>query len=205
MPNLLLNYMGELEAGEIFIHSLAVDSGLVGQEAAAALAGGAMTDAQGTNPLGISISSDVTYSSCSAAEILDLSSGTLAAANHYEFLSNEFSGSGTGGAYQVAMAISLTAGVRPNGTPLRGRFYMPVIGTSAQNSGNFTGAMITEVGDFVSDWFDNLVTQGLQPSVWSRALGALQPVTAVRIGDTIDTIRSRRNSLPENYETVWTP
>lgn len=205
MPNLLLTHRGVI-GGEIFLHSLAVDSGVIGQDVAAAQANAAFRTAwEAQAALTGNFGDAVEYQEVTAAEILDLSAGTLTAASHAVFATDPPSGTGPTGAYQSTAAISLQAGVRPNGTPLRGRFYLPTISTTAQTDGRLGSSAIAALEAWVADWFTELTNVSLQPSVWSRSLGVVQPVTNVRLGDVIDTIRSRRNGLTENYTGISFP
>lgn len=42
----------------------------------------------------------------------------------------------------------------------------------------------------------------MQPVIYSPTLDALTPVSAVRVGNVLDTQRRRRDAVPETYVTV---
>lgn len=205
MVNYLTTLSGQIEGGEIFSHTLAVTDDVLPAPLGVAEAvrdSWALAVAANVTGFGNAISSNVDYVDASAAVIINLTTGQLGAAAHAPFPLPGPSGVGAGGAFQVACAISLTAGTRPNGTPLRGRFYLPTIGQSVVTNGRFTSLVTAGIADTVGFFLGELIERGVQPAVWSRTLGVLQAVTSARVGNVPDTIRSRRNALAEAYEPV---
>lgn len=107
---------------------------------------------------------------------------------------------------QVALAVSLTSGRRgPSG---KGRFYLPMpavavdpgtleIGVSERD------AVLASVATFLNDLGNepNVDVLDLGPCIASTK-GFNTPVTGVRVGRALDTIRSRRRSLKENYSAI---
>lgn len=209
MTNVLLTHRGVIAAtDEQFVHTLSV---VTPETDLALIASDAMTSFQTAWNAGLtglsSLFGDMAdYTGVGAAEILDLFSGTLSAAAIAPFVAPAPSGTGNTGALQITMCVSLTAGSRPNGTPVRGRFYLPVMASTAVSDGVITATQQTTISEFVEAWFVELNARGLAPSVWSRQFigpipgppaGAIQAVTSARIGRVADTIRSRRNGLSE--------
>lgn len=111
---------------------------------------------------------------------------------------------------QCSLAITLRTG-KTRGLARWGRFYLPAPGFQVDNN---TGQISTtdRVGaaNVWGSWLDGLTTQlggttvGMIPVVMSRGRngtgpGAFNPVTAVEVGGVIDTMRSRRASIAENY------
>lgn len=206
MVNYLGTLRGEIGTTEIFTHSIAftsadTDTQQVSTDFEDAFAEG--FTAAGTtfnNVLGESVN----YTQFAVAEILDLNTGALFAAfNNPADL--PYQGEGTSGAYQCACVISYTGGTYANGTPVRGRTYLPATGTNQVDNGRFTFGAVDAVALFIGTFFAGMVSRGLTPAVWSRKLGSLQAVDAVYVGDVIDTMRSRRNGLVEQRQGVPFP
>ena len=207
---MLVAFRGTIDnVDDIFSHSLAVDSFESDPVVVADTIRDMWVDVvTGTNGIEGGLSQTVTYTEVTAAEILDLNLGTLAAAYHSEFATPP-EGAGAPGPAQVSMCVSLTAGTRPNGTPIKGRFYLPTAASGITSTDGLfaqgaTQGYATRLGQFL----DDLNAAGFVPCVWSRALGILSTVgvggdasSGLRIGRTPDTIRTRRNSLPEEYLT----
>lgn len=103
---------------------------------------------------------------------------------------------------QIAMAVSLgTAAQR--GRASRGRFYAPlpaaqvsvgaIISDTSQGLwGAAAATLLDEINAALVPWTVGVVSD--------LGAGAQRPVTHVRIGRALDTIRSRRSSLDETYE-----
>lgn len=203
MASFLLSHRGTIDIiPDEFVHTLVVEgTGSVqnAAETARDVWRDTVWDSTGLNLRGY-YNDEVSYVGVSAAEILDLSLGTLSAAFHADY-ENPLPGTAPGGMVpaQIACCVSLTAGTRPNGAPLKGRTYLPGPGSSAVLSGLFSEAFGQDVYDAFAAYRGALETAGLQASVWSRTMAAVQPLTAHRVGLTPDTIRSRRNALPEVY------
>jgi len=106
---------------------------------------------------------------------------------------------------QVALAISLQTERR--GASGRGRFYIPAPLTTVSNTTgqmgtpqqeNVLAAAVTMINAVNNA--PNLDVNGPRfQVVVASSKGFLSPVTAVRVGKALDTIRSRRRSIPEAY------
>jgi hypothetical protein len=105
---------------------------------------------------------------------------------------------------QISARVSLGDGQR--GRSHRGGWYMP-----------YTGWALSTLGNSQASDANNLLTSTLalirginavfgaagtvSPSVVIAGQAGLMPVTTVRVGNVLDTIRTRRNSLVETYST----
>jgi hypothetical protein len=150
----------------------------------------------------------VRYNRLSAARILSLTTGALQAASHAAM--NVAGLAAQASPPQLSIVVSMQGGARPNGTPVRGRFYLPpaaVYNNSSvpETAGRVGSGTITAVGAWVQNYFTELASRGLEPVVWSRTLGSAGSVNNVRVGDVADTVRRRRNQLAENYTAVVYP
>lgn len=105
---------------------------------------------------------------------------------------------------QNALAITLDTGLR-RGRAHAGRFYVPCFSSGLTSSGVLgsavagiyatnAGIMLDNLNDALAPWQVGVVSD--------LGSGAQHRVTAVRVGQVIDTIRSRRTSLPEGYVSV---
>lgn len=100
---------------------------------------------------------------------------------------------------QVALAISLmTSAAR--GRASRGRFYIPtpavVVGDDARISSANAETVAAAATEFITDL--NAAMPGWRVGVFSNiGDGQWRPVTRVRVGRVLDTIRSRRASIDE--------
>jgi len=107
---------------------------------------------------------------------------------------------------QVALCISTTTPVT-FGRAKAGRFYLPVDGHVVNGAGRITGAAAaaTQAGIFLSGLNDEF-NQGAHASTASvmsdLSTGTTRGITGVRVGDVLDTIRSRRESLVEAYSAA---
>ncbi len=118
---------------------------------------------------------------------------------------------GTGRNYAVSLAVSLqSAFPGPTG---RGRLYLPLPGLGPLTNGVMQagdqGTMLSRMRAFLNDLNDKLATAGHGPivvasggSVVKGLAPALHNVTTVRVGQVPDTMRSRRNALPEQYAST---
>lgn len=188
--------------GEIFSHSLAVESSSDASTVAAAVKSSwDVVFRHATYGLQPSYSPNLVYVESTAAEILDLLDGAMSAAVHSQF-SPALPGSGAGNSLpsQVALAVSLTAGNKPNGVPIKGRFYLPpMLASQLDPDGRLLTATQGKVRDMVNAHFDALIASGHIPCVWSRRYAGLTPLVNLRVGKTFDTIRRRRNRFAETY------
>ena len=109
---------------------------------------------------------------------------------------------------QVALAVSLGTDIR-RGRAARGRFYVPLPNAEVEGTG---GAVIapgclspTNQGNYLIGAHNlvqsiNDAVDGYMVGVTSDlGLGTQQPVTHVRVGRVLDTIRSRRNDFDEAH------
>lgn len=117
---------------------------------------------------------------------------------------NRAGGGSTSGThpFQCSLAVSLVTARR--GSSGRGRFYLPMPTLSVADSGLIPFLQAQEVATTVAGWIDAVADRpGIdspEPTVVvASSKGFLSPVTAVRVGRVIDTIRSRRRALSEAY------
>lgn len=189
--------------GEIFSHSLGIESA-----SSAAAVAQALHDHWATiwgtaaTGLGTIFTPKVTYTEATAAAVLDPMVPELGAAAHSAF-SPPLAGRATGDSLpsQTAIAISLTAGNRPDGRPFKGRFYLPTPHESFLDADGLIPSVTTaNLASMFKQFFELMNTSGHYVSVWSRTTEDLvNPVNLVRVGNRVDTIRSRRNRFPEVY------
>lgn len=109
---------------------------------------------------------------------------------------------------QLATAVTLKTAV-PRGRASRGRFYLPpnAMMSPIDNNGLASATAAQALADSAKFLIDDLNTNGTLVSrvgVASNAgVGRFEHVTSVAVGRVIDTIRSRRSALSEDYqETV---
>lgn len=118
-------------------------------------------------------------------------------------------GGGQGGALrppQVALAVSLMTARR--GASGRGRFYIPLPSmnlsvadlTIAADQADLVQASAAALVNNINN-APGIDVLGLQVIVASTK-GFNTEVTGVRVGRVMDTIRSRRNAIPEGYRSV---
>ena len=105
---------------------------------------------------------------------------------------------------QVALAVSLRT-IRSRGRAHAGRFYLPTPALTIGSDGRVAEATVEIVATRIVELVDaiNDSVTGFRVGVASDVgTGRHQPVTGITIGRTLDTIRSRRTSIPEGYVTV---
>jgi hypothetical protein len=115
---------------------------------------------------------------------------------------------------QNALAISLIGTDNPRALAGRGRFYLPMTGGMGglDGTGRLPTATVAGIADAVKTLIDNInnvhKSLGVQYA-WvgntsagkgARA-GKQQIVSEIRVGSVVDTVRSRRRSIPEAYTT----
>lgn len=111
---------------------------------------------------------------------------------------------GGGGNYfppQVALAVSLLTD-SSRGRAHAGRFYLPTPAAGIEGDGRWGAGPATEVAASVTTMLDaiNGAVSGYTVGVASDiGTGTFRRCTGIRVGRTLDTIRSRRTSLPEAY------
>lgn len=109
---------------------------------------------------------------------------------------------------QIALAHTLRTDAE-RGRAARGRFYAPLPGRNLASSGMLgtsdQQAYVTAATEFLNDLnyaMSTYVTDGGVPRVAVMSdigSGVMRPVKNVAVGRVLDTIRSRRSSLTENY------
>lgn len=197
---------------DIFQQSIAIQSNGNAEAVATALGSSWRTAWNNvTNNITGMYTPGVSYSEATAAQILNLgpTDPQVAAAYHHQLIPPIAGTSGASGVLppQCAVAVSLWGGTRTNGSRIKGRFYMPPPAVAATTAGGvlspvYQGALLDAMTEFLS----SLGTAGHMPMVWSRTEAKLTGLTKLRIGSRVDTIRSRRNAMPETYsEELFIP
>lgn len=189
--------------GEIFTHSHGVQSASSTQVVSEAMR------THWTNAWGVLSSffgSQVTYDEATAAQVIDPMVPDLGAAWHTPF-TPPLAGTALDPTIlpsQNAIAVSLNAGLRPDGRPYKGRFYLPPPNQDLLDAnGMMSSAQTLSIANGIKGYFDAMNAAGHVVSVWSRTTEDLVGVvTQVRVGNKVDTIRSRRNAQPEIYSSV---
>lgn len=135
--------------------------------------------------------------------------GRLAVAAEY-ILPTSVAGTGTPNkSFSDAICVSLLSG-RP-GRSYRGRLYIPGLAvgldtTALRITPTVTLALATEGAAFLDAIADAVgAGQVVRPIIVSQTLGVNTQVSAVRVGDVLDTQRRRRDSLQEAYNTAPVP
>lgn len=207
MPKYLVTHKGHYNLDEDeFSHTLVVDTDEARVDVLAARIGLTWLAVLGDSNVGLVtlLGTKTSYSGVSVAEILNPTTGQLAPATHYNY-PYPIAGNGSGNTPpQVSVCISLTAGARPNGQPIKGRFYLPPPHASLYSSVGRLSNPDSWAG-FIGEYFaalNDAQEPTITPVVWSRTLGTFSAVQSVRVGDVLDTVRSRRNALVEQYTTA---
>lgn len=102
---------------------------------------------------------------------------------------------------QIALAVSLLT-ARSRGLANKGRFYLPSPSIGVSDDGRIGANMAEAVAGQVTTMLTaiNDALPGFVVGVASDTrTGAFQPVTNVRVGRVLDTIRTRRSRLKEDY------
>jgi hypothetical protein len=199
----LRGVMGEGASVDNFSHSLGIVSNADAATVAQAIHESWYTVMQQAS-LGLDsdYNASTQWTDVTVAQVLDPMVPDLSAATHAAF-NPPIPGLGIAITLpqQTALAVSLKAGVRPNGTAFRGRFYLPAMQTTAViGAGLLDPAIQQKVANAITGHFSRLTAQGHVPSIWSRTVEDLvQPIDEIRVGNKFDTIRRRRNDLPETY------
>lgn len=114
-------------------------------------------------------------------------------------------GSGTSGhVNQAALVVTLETGV-PRGLANRGRLYLPLPRAAVGSTGRITSSLVSGMATQMRDLLDDLngIATTSRVCVASGVReGAIRPVTSVRVGDVIDTMRSRRAQVGEFYSSA---
>lgn len=103
---------------------------------------------------------------------------------------------------QCATAVSLLTG-KTRGLAHRGRFYVPRLGRTVGTDGRLTTSdqsdLLTAAAAMVGSLNTALGPDYVCGVVSDRRTGAQQVVTELAVGRVVDTIRSRRRKLVEDY------
>jgi hypothetical protein len=108
-------------------------------------------------------------------------------------------GSGSQHPFQIAQVISLNTVVdNPTG---RGRFYSPLPRAAVEYDGMIAEAAASATAGSAATLLSDLnsAIAGAARIVVASSTGVNRTVTSVRVGRVLDTVRSRRTSLDENY------
>lgn len=216
-----LKFHGTLNGGaEQFVHSLVIDDvgALLNDEQAAANEGvGALNNTlPGSSMLDL-FPTQTVWTHVTAARVLDLATGRLSAAFRQDLPTPIIGTTGFPMPPQCAWVVSLRAGTYANGSPLRGRFYLPAPNTSEIDADGRVTVVNRDIAlgwavAFIQEFNDDLADRAAQ--VWSRGavagsnakgMATTQTIDEVRVGRVIDTIRSRRGNLIEDYAAANIP
>lgn len=189
---------------EIFIHSLCVTSAaslqVIAQDVAAEWK---VVFKTMTGHMATRFSPEVAYTEATAAQVLDPTAPQLSAAFHVPITGCNGEATSVMLPSQNALAVSLTGGLRPNGSPYKGRFYLPPPAAGVLDlvgTGTITIADRDNIGGAIGVFLDTLSAKGHYPTIWSRKGDEMDSlVSTMRVGNKIDTIRRRRNKHPELY------
>lgn len=106
---------------------------------------------------------------------------------------------------QVSLTVGLTT-LLPRGRGHAGRIYPPsgqdTIASELDPSGRMPGAAVAAVAGSFRTLVTELNALGPKVCVFSARAESIELVTGVRVGRVVDTMRSRRTSLPEEYTNV---
>lgn len=103
---------------------------------------------------------------------------------------------------QATVCVSLMTS-NSRGPAHAGRFFMPGPGVSCTTDGRLTVANATNFASLATDFLNDLNavdTSYLAAVVSNVGIGAQNLIDHVRVGRVIDTMRSRRTSLVEDYQ-----
>lgn len=202
MTDYLVKFNGTIGTNEEFSHSLVVTESGAGSEAALlADIGTAFAGAKAAHNIFSLLPDTTAYSSVSAARILDLGTGALNAKVETALVHVGSGAASTALPPQCSLVVSLQGGAKANGTPYRGRFHTPAPSKGSTESGYITTTAQAAWRDFWGKFLDDLASlPSLRTTrIWSRTDGLTVPIASIRVGRVIDTIRSRRTDLPEEY------
>lgn len=208
MANYLATIRGTLASAalqEMFVHSFAVISSATVDTVANALAQH-WTDCLNTAGfagLKAVFGPGVVYNEVTAANIINAEppDPRLSTATHVAIGPIVGTGGNPQLPSQCALAVSVKAGLKPNGVPAKGRFYLPTPAGAVLDAttGQLAAGVADNVQECIADFWANMNLAGHRPALWSRTRGTVVPWDSIRVGNKIDTIRRRRNELPEVY------
>lgn len=157
-------------------------------------------------PLKAAFNVSVAYNEVTVANIINQEppDPRLGAARHVFFTPITGSGGGQMLPSQCALAVSVTAGYRPNGVPAKGRFYLPAPTTNilSPTDGTVDPTKRDQISATIAQFWADMNLAGHRPALWSRTYGTVVEWDTIRVGSKVDTIRRRRNELPEAYSTA---
>lgn len=121
----------------------------------------------------------------------------------------EWNGLGTGAIAGVApvpaqAALVVSLATARAGASGKGRFFLPVGRLALGADGRIDAARAQTFANAAADFIGRINAIGEPVSVVSSK-GFSSPVTGVRVGRVIDTMRSRRSDIPEEYVTAPVP
>jgi len=102
---------------------------------------------------------------------------------------------------QCSTVVSLTSATA--GSRARGRMYLPPMDSAVLTTAGRLGvAPTSNCADAIEDYFDQMSAAGHSHVVVSSVGGVYTtyPLVSIRVGNVIDTQRSRRNDLAEVYQ-----
>lgn len=112
-------------------------------------------------------------------------------------------GADTGGScpYQIAVVVSKLTGF--SGSRNRGRMFLPPPATAELTAaGRLDVAGVTAIAAGITAWKNSLIGDGFTPVLVSPSQSANIVITSFRVGNVLDTMRSRRNALAEVYTSI---
>lgn len=198
MPTYELIYRGTLHAAEEFSYSIAMtgsgtltDAVTAAQDAHTAMHAASGFD--GTFDDGVAwVDVLVNQIPDGGGTVIDSAVGVAADA-----------GSSTAGALpnQCAIVVSKQTGFA--GSRNRGRMFLPPPGVGALTaSGRLSSTALTALAAGMTAFKNSIAGDGFTLVLVSPSQSANTVITTLRIGDVIDTMRSRRNALAETYTNV---
>ena len=207
----IANIHGDFNTGaEHFQHSIAIsDDGTSSPADQADVVRDALDGALTSSQLMTQLSSKWRYTHVTVAEVLSQAPVRLSAAVRRDLAVAAVGSNGNRTLPpQCAVVVSLTADPYANGSPVRGRMYMPPCGGGLGI--NDDGSLIDSVRDHYGNWAAALigsindVGSARFAAVWSRlgsgkGTGQAHQIRSIRVGNRIDTVRSRRKAITEQY------
>ncbi len=208
MTNYLSTVRGTIATAtlkEIFVFTVAGVATADAPTSATAVMNAFKTAWTGASTIANQTHSGCVFTEVTTAEIINLSTGTLKAASHVPFSPTLTGSSSAALPSQCAVCVSTAGGSKPNGIPYRGRFYLPSPAQASLNTANGLLSDKSSWANFSKAFILACIANSYVPAVWSRKDANMNLITQVRVGDRVDTIRTRRNELAEVYTTLTIP
>jgi hypothetical protein len=192
-----LAHRGTLPGGEVFSHSIWVDSGsalaVVATDAAAAFI------AELTAEVDAEWNENVSWTSLHASEVVEATGLVVATVDSAMVVPGGLSGNPL--PPQCAMVVSLRTSLA--GRSHRGRSYLPAPDPDTMTTGGRYGATVcTNMVTAFKAYLDALDGLGHDPVVYSRLNHAVRVIESIDIGDVVDTQRRRRDTLLETRHSA---